>query len=173
MHMSSNAYPMHRRRTEAEVAGGGRRRVDEDPGIHAEAAAATGAACGRTQGRPERDAPGRTTTAPQRPGAGPAVAAAPQWAAALWSRRRRWAWGGLGAALGVLACVLLVQPTEAGKCVKPPKGSTAFCEIGHQVYVSSDTMQNDTEYWCAPLPARLRPATQLGSAGRECWPCCP
>jgi hypothetical protein len=75
--------------------------------------------------------------------------------------------------MGVLACVLIAQPTEAGNCVRPPKGSTAFCEVSHQVYVSSDTMQNDTDYWYVPLPARIGPATLPSSHWSRGWPCCP
>lgn len=90
----------------------------------------------------------------------------------LW--RSGCAWGVPGAALGVLVCVLFAQSTEAGKCVRPPKGSTAFCEVGHQVYVSSDTMQNDTAYWCVHLPALLLTVeTQPDCRWSWRWPCCP
>jgi len=49
----------------------------------------------------------------------------------------------------VLAVLLLAMSpsADAGKCLTPPKGSTAFCEISYQVYVSAETQNNDTAYW--------------------------
>ena len=50
----------------------------------------------------------------------------------------------------VVLAVLLVAMSpsaDAGKCLTPPKGSTAFCEISYQVYVSAETQNNDTAYW--------------------------
>lgn len=56
-------------------------------------------------------------------------------------------WSALGAVLAVLVLLTLPNTAEAGKCVDTPKGSTAFCQISYQVYVSADTMANDTAYW--------------------------
>ena len=57
--------------------------------------------------------------------------------------------------LVLMFVVALPHVAEAGKCIQPPKGGTAFCSIEYQVYVASDTASNDTDYWC-------------GSAGRSC-----
>jgi hypothetical protein len=56
-------------------------------------------------------------------------------------------WSALGAVISVLVLLALPNAAEAGKCVDPPRGSTAFCQISYQVYVSADTMANDTAYW--------------------------
>ena len=49
--------------------------------------------------------------------------------------------------LALTLVVALPHLAEAGKCVQPPKGGTAFCQIDYQVYVSADTANNDTDYW--------------------------
>lgn len=49
--------------------------------------------------------------------------------------------------LALTLVVALPHLAEAGKCVQPPKGGTAFCQIDYQVYVSTDTANNDTDYW--------------------------
>jgi hypothetical protein len=74
----------------------------------------------------------------------------------------RWA-KGLG---GGRLCVFLVLAflvalphlAEAGKCIQPPKGGTAFCNIDYQVYVAADTASNDTDYWFAQLAAPTVPS---------------
>ena len=60
-----------------------------------------------------------------------------------------WSWSGVVAFLSVLLLASLPYAAEAGKCIEPSRGSTAFCEINYQVYVSADTLANDTAYWFA------------------------
>ena len=64
--------------------------------------------------------------------------------------KKGYGWIALGVVLGLLLLVSLPSVAEAGKCVRPPRGSTAFCQIDFQVYVAADTMSNDTTYWSLP-----------------------
>jgi len=72
--------------------------------------------------------------------------------------KKGYGWIALGVVLGLLLLVLLPSVAEAGKCVRPPRGSTAFCQIDFQVYVAADTMSNDTTYWSLPQTCIQVPA---------------